>query len=120
MPWPPPKKWKKRLLQHGVPYRRAETPPPAKRAISQTPPPAERPISQTPPPNVDSPLIRYLESQTSRMNDEQREFVEQMARQPQPSKTDEARLSQIYLWLHMEDGPITHRYFRSGPRRYLK
>lgn len=61
--------------------------------------------------------IPYLKTQFHRMNAEQRSFVDRVSSLPEgyaPTKAEEERIVQIYLWLHIDDGSIAHRRFGGG------
>lgn len=61
--------------------------------------------------------IQYLKTQAHRMNADQRALVSRVGAMPPGSnllKTEEERLSQLYLWLHMESGSVSHRRFSSS------
>jgi len=61
--------------------------------------------------------IPYLKTQLDRMNHDQRSLVERVLSLPdgsQPTKMEEERLTQLYLWLHMDTGSVAHRRFTSN------
>jgi hypothetical protein len=58
-------------------------------------------------------MIDYLLEQRSRMNSDQQELVDRVAKNGDPSKLENERLAQLYLWLHMGPGSVAHRRFTS-------
>lgn len=59
--------------------------------------------------------LPYLLTQTDRMNSDQVKIVKTLQtvceKGLSPTKTDEERAVQLYMWLHMDVGSISHRYF---------
>ncbi|GAC1042298.1 hypothetical protein thsrh120_23020 [Rhizobium sp. No.120] len=58
-------------------------------------------------------MIEYLKTQTSRMNDDQRNLVARCARIPEDKwiKIERERLTTLYMWLHMASGSVAKRRF---------
>jgi len=62
-------------------------------------------------------MLEYLKTQLHRMNADHRALVDRVAKLPagsEPTRMEEERLSQLYLWLHMESGSVKHRRFTSS------
>lgn len=58
-------------------------------------------------------MIEYLQSQTHRMNSEQKGLVSRCAKIPEEKwiKAERERLTTLYMWLHMKPGSVAVRRF---------